>query len=897
MATHGWPGRGLVCGLVVLLAACGGDDGTTGAGGGGATGGQGGQGATGSVGGGGADGGGGTTDGGGGSGGDAAICGDGILGAGEDCDDANTDADDGCSATCEVEAGYSCDGEPSVCTTTCGDGVPAGTETCDDGNAVAGDGCSDLCAPEAGFDCDDQVPTLCTPICGDGLVVMGEGCDDAANVDGDGCSATCDVEMGWSCGGEPSLCMATCGDGFVDGPETCDDGGLVSGDGCSDSCQTEIGYECAGEPSVCTVWCGDGIVFGSEGCDDGNSGAGDGCSDTCMVEPGFSCDGQPSVCEALFGDTCANAAPVTAGSNSIAWNAIGQDYITTTPSCSPVATYNPDGPDVVMALTASVSGEAQFSIAKPTNTRWHMIVSDGTCGSLSPELLCASEFTADTLSGAFAITQGTTYYLYVVDSTSGSNPLSNPLDITISETAAICGDGIIVGNETCDDGNTVGGDGCSATCIVEPGFGDTCAFPIALAAGTQTFSWDAVGQEYITAAPSCSTTAPTGPDLVMSYTATVTGQLQIDIDKPTSQRWHLVVADDACGDLTTPVSCASEFTAPTLSALVSVNAGTTYYFYLVDSTSGTAPLDNPLTVTVAEAAASCTPGTGGMVGTTVSTIPTTFPTMTEYYLAVDGDPNGNIYVGGTSFVRRMPKAGGAHDEVHTLAGLGTAQLGYAMLVDGLDLFTVESSTTGNTGHVFRISTDGGASWNVQDWVTFPAVPGDDLRTLTTSSGQLFTATAEGTSSAATEIYSMPATGSPPVAATLEASVLGELNCTGLAADASNFYLTCGTNSRLVRVDRATQAVTLVTDFGTLNTTSTSLHARDADNDGIADFLYFKGGTKEVYFVCDPATAPYVGVLTTYGSTSGTTSYGLGYDPVSNRLYAYDDGPREIVVIE
>jgi hypothetical protein len=31
--------------------------------------------------------------------------------------------------------------------------------------------------------------------------------------------------------------------------------------------------------------------------------------------------------------------------------------------------------------------------------------------------------------------------------------------------------------------------------------------------------------------------------------------------------------------------------------------------------------------------------------------------------------------------------------------------------------------------------------------------------------------------------------------------------------------------------------------------------------------------------------------------TGTTSQGLGFDRVNKRLYAYDDGPREIVVIQ
>jgi cysteine-rich repeat protein len=36
-----------------------------------------------------------------------------------------------------------------------------------------------------------------------------------------------------------------------------------------------------------------------------------------------------------------------------------------------------------------------------------------------------------------------------------------------------CGNGVVDGNEQCDDGNTSSGDGCGATCNVEPGF--TCA--------------------------------------------------------------------------------------------------------------------------------------------------------------------------------------------------------------------------------------------------------------------------------------------------------------------------------------------------------------------------------------------------------------------------------------
>ena len=57
---------------------------------------------------------------------------------------------DGCSAACQVEAGYLCDvfAEPTQCRTVCGDGVAAGAEACDDGNTQRGDGCAPDCTPE-----------------------------------------------------------------------------------------------------------------------------------------------------------------------------------------------------------------------------------------------------------------------------------------------------------------------------------------------------------------------------------------------------------------------------------------------------------------------------------------------------------------------------------------------------------------------------------------------------------------------------------------------------------------------------------------------------------------------------------------------------------------------------
>ncbi|KAJ1639493.1 hypothetical protein T492DRAFT_856395 [Pavlovales sp. CCMP2436] len=82
------------------------------------------------------------------------------------CDDNNTDAGDGCNFYCEVEEGWNCHavnqlygdiGGLDLCVPTCGDGLRVlGVEPCDDNNTISGDGCSAECELEAGFECSNR---------------------------------------------------------------------------------------------------------------------------------------------------------------------------------------------------------------------------------------------------------------------------------------------------------------------------------------------------------------------------------------------------------------------------------------------------------------------------------------------------------------------------------------------------------------------------------------------------------------------------------------------------------------------------------------------------------------------------------------------------------------------
>lgn len=173
-----------------------------------------------------------------------ATCGDGIIGPGETCDDEGDSGADGCSAICMMESGWTCSGEPSVCTPECGDGLVIGGETCDDGNVNSGDGCSSLCQ--------------CEGTCGDGAVNPVEACGEQCDLGGQNgqpesaCSSFCQAEG--ICTVSQEACVdasdcppseGCCGNGTIDADEACDDGNPQDGDCCSSTCAIESNTLCS----------------------------------------------------------------------------------------------------------------------------------------------------------------------------------------------------------------------------------------------------------------------------------------------------------------------------------------------------------------------------------------------------------------------------------------------------------------------------------------------------------------------------------------------------------------------------------------------------------------------------------------------------------------------------
>ena len=223
------------------------------------------------------------------------FCGDGLLNGEDECDDGNRLAGDGCDPLCAVEPGWTCNGEPSECTSLCGNGALDRVEQCD-GSDLGGNDCTTIpggytggtlkCSASCLFDTTECI----LPSCGDGLIDANEQCDDGNSSNEDGCLNNCQ--------------QATCGGGYHwVGQEECDDGNTSNQDACLIGCTAAVcgdGYLYAGEEQcddgnssnedACvagclTASCGDGFLWSvQEECDDGNQLDGDGCSTQCEIE-------------------------------------------------------------------------------------------------------------------------------------------------------------------------------------------------------------------------------------------------------------------------------------------------------------------------------------------------------------------------------------------------------------------------------------------------------------------------------------------------------------------------------------------------------------------------------------------------------------------------------------
>lgn len=772
-----------------------------------------------------------------------------------DAGPATTDAGDACedgvrnNGESEIDCGGDCepcdDGSACVRPSDCRSGV------CSRGYCLVRS-CSDGVrnGPESGVDCGGDC----------GLCPDGESCSSNEQCESAHCVA--------------SMCVpAMCDDGRLNGGETDSDCG---GRECA---PCVAGWHCAIDTDCMTLRCVEGLCAAPT------------CSDRIQNQDETSVDCGGAICApcadgfaCTFDLDCANIHCFAGGCVSCidgAQNAGESDVDCGGSVCEGCRDGKMCGSDADCASGRCVSGVCISCSDEILNADETDIDCGGTiCGGCADGLACTGD--ADCASGRCA-----------------------------SGACISCGDGIRNADETdIDCGGTVcGGCGKGAMCSsnedclsaacsggVCAGVADTCARPWVLSTGPNTVEWVADVNDYFTTSPACVSSAYSieGPDVVMSYTATVDGFLHYSIAKPSSTRWVLEVSSAACGTLPSDAICQSEFSGEQLEGQFPIAAGTTYYFYLADTSSGSNPLSSPLQVTMDEIVPPCLPGTGGVVGTTVTRRLTNLPSFTEYFLVADADPAGWLYIGGTSNLYRVPKAGGSSEDIEVAAGLSSNDMGYTVVVAGNEVFSIDESSTSTSNRIVRLTTDGGATWipGGEDYATFATAPNDDFRGTVAYGGILYAITQESTND--TEIWSVP-TGATTVP--VDAGLLGTIpfhSCTGLAADAQYLYTMCSTTDEIVRIDRSTMATTTVSG-ASFSATRNSVEGDDNDGDGIADVLYYNLATEDAYYACGLDATPFTGPLATWGGS--TTNYGLALDPAANTLYGYDDDTHELIVVQ
>ena len=410
-------------------------------------------------------------------------------------------------------------------------------------------------------------------VCGDGVVDSGEQCDDGNTTSGDGCSASCQKETH----------SGTCGDGVVDvATETCDDGNTTSGDGCSATCQIETVDKC-----------GNGHVDSGEACDDNNTTAGDGCSATCTVEAGYMCSGEPSVCMVMTqtaDGTCGAPFAATLAMSGSTYVAMGAGD--TTNATDQVAagacdgeSSSGDGHDQIWKIVNPVAQPVLITIHHDTTTFDAVLrltttacdvatevpddlLPDDQDGGMSDGCADLHGSTTDERLNYTHLAAGT-YYL-VVD---GYGTLDNgTYSFSVQAGTATCGNGVVELGETCDDGHTAPGDGCSATCQTEVGYTCTgapsvctitpggCAMPTALALTHTGNNYDGMGSGDTTGATnevggaSCDaySTSGQGNDQVWTFTNPVAQAVTVTLTPATGFDAVLRVMTTAC-DLATEV--------------------------------------------------------------------------------------------------------------------------------------------------------------------------------------------------------------------------------------------------------------------------------------------------------------------------------------------------------
>ena len=278
--------------------------------------------------------------------------------------------------------------------------------------------------------------------------------------------------------------------------------------------------------------CGDGELDPlNEICDDGNAVSGDGCTGDCDA--------------AEFDVLCGTAEPL----------ALDVDIASTTEGGPTGYGGSCELYIVVPSKTFSfdVPGPGRLSLSLTSAADLDLLVVSDCADPDGTELACRNTFDSpEVLDVDFAAAPSGPVLVVVRGSTI---PAVGPFTLHASFTPAICGDGIVVGPEVCDDGNTENGNGfCSADCLA-PDWPTICPGLAMLSTASPNMGDTAAAPDVNNTDGYC--TWGTGGEVMYRYVAPSDGTLTLDVEE-TDANFALYVLD-GCGAATegTILGCAT----------------------------------------------------------------------------------------------------------------------------------------------------------------------------------------------------------------------------------------------------------------------------------------------------------------------------------------------------
>lgn len=229
-----------------------------------------------------------------------------------------------------------------------------------------------------------------------------------------------------------------------------------------------------------------GIIAARCTCDDGNLADGDGCSSRCQVEPCWTCTGDPSTCSpSPDGSACEDGSVCTTQETCAGGTCGGGSVVSPCVDMTgPWLSNGSRGPANPYQLTSYVTQRGTDLIVRDVSDVARVAGTiDPATGAFDVRIARTSQPPDSCGEGFDTLIGSATSLAYAASGTSRRPRPAQPSicdSLVWTETGTRCGNNALDPGETCDDGNVISGDGCSASCAVETcwhctGIPSTCA--------------------------------------------------------------------------------------------------------------------------------------------------------------------------------------------------------------------------------------------------------------------------------------------------------------------------------------------------------------------------------------------------------------------------------------